>query len=1087
MTIWNLVASSFRHYGRRHLGLLLGTALCSAILAGSLLVGDSVKGSLKGLAGARLGKITTAFAGGDRFFTESLSEHLPAGAAPVVVVPGVVSEVTVQVVGVDERFWQLSPSGRNPFAEDESTLVLGRPLADALDAKVGDLILCRAEIPGMLSKDAPLSGSTENDTTVRRKVGAILEADDLAEFGLRNVQEPALNLFLPLAFLQERLEKPGRVNLILGNGDPIEMATATHAEWSLDDVELQLRQPDGVDGPWELSSGRVFVSQPVTEAIGKDRNARGVITYLVNAIETENGAAPYSMATATDEIPNEPGTCTIVQWLADDQEIAIGDQLTLRYLVVEAEGDRKDGTATFTVGAILPMDDPRVGPGWSPEFPGVSEAENCRDWDPGIDIDLDAIRDQDEEYWDLHKGTPKVFVSLEDGDRIWSNRFGNRTALRFEPREGEDAAAVAANLKSRLDLAQFGFETRDLAGEATRSVDESLNLGMYFGYFAFFLVLAALLLSALLFLFTIESRSEQIGVMRSVGMSAGQVRGSLLLEGGLVAVAGSLLGLLGGFFYAKLALHGLGGIWSDAVNGMRFRFHAQPLTLIGSFLGSVAAALLALWFSTRSLFKIAPKDLVAGSGTGIALQKSYRPKAGAWLRSPALWISALGLLGGIAVLLLARGFPGEQAGFAFAGAGALLLVAGISMLAFLLRFLDRGGDLVESAAALGRRNAVRRRGRSLAVAALMASGVFLVAAVNAFRLDSRHAEGRRDSGTGGFQLVADSSLPVYEKIDSKAGEEAFGLDPEDLEGVSVVPLRVGKGEDASCLNLNRAQRPLLVGVDPDELAKRSAFVFKSHLGEAEASPWNLLGQPDDEPDVIPGVVDFNTATYAMGARKLGDLVEYRDDHGAIFQVRLVGLLAGSMLQGRVLISESNFVERHPTAAGYRSFLIDAPPERTEELESLLNRMLGKRGFSSESAVARLDAYNAVQNGYLGIFTVLGGLGVLLGTVGLGVLVARNVGERRGEIGLLQAIGFGRSGVLRMLLGENVFLLVGGLLVGLGAAVVAVWPQFRDPSSQLPVGFLFGLCAAILLAGFCFCALAGWNALRRPLLDSIRSE
>ena len=61
-----------------------------------------------------------------------------------------------------------------------------------------------------------------------------------------------------------------------------------------------------------------------------------------------------------------------------------------------------------------------------PPFPGVSEAGSCRDWDTGIPIDLDRIRDKDEEYWNKYRGTPKAFLTENTGSRLWKNKFGTR-------------------------------------------------------------------------------------------------------------------------------------------------------------------------------------------------------------------------------------------------------------------------------------------------------------------------------------------------------------------------------------------------------------------------------------------------------------------------------------------------------------------------------------------------------------------------------------------------------------------------------------------------------------------------------------
>ena len=44
---------------------------------------------------------------------------------------------------------------------------------------------------------------------------------------------------------------------------------------------------------------------------------------------------------------------------------------------------------------------------------------------------MDAIRDKDEKYWDDYKGTPKAFVSSGKALEMWSNRFGNYTAVRY--------------------------------------------------------------------------------------------------------------------------------------------------------------------------------------------------------------------------------------------------------------------------------------------------------------------------------------------------------------------------------------------------------------------------------------------------------------------------------------------------------------------------------------------------------------------------------------------------------------------------------------------------------------------------------
>ena len=432
----------------------------------------------------------------------------------------------------------------------------------------------------------------------------------------------------------------------------------------------------------------------------------------------------------------------------------------------------------------------------------------------------------------------------------------------------------------------------------------------------------------------------------------------------------------------------------------------------------------------------------------------------------------VGLLGGIGLALFAQTLQGQALAGAFYGAGALLLIAGIAALALVLRQWALRDSAALDLGSLGRRNAVRRRGRSLAVAGIMASGVFMVMAVNSFRI------GFDDSGTGGFKWIGSSTLPIYENLNTQSGQDAHGLDPLPAGG-EIVSLRVRQGAEASCLNLNRAQQPRLVAVNPERLAEREAFIF------AKGGSWQML-EGDAGDGTVPGIADMNSAMWAMG-KKLGDVVSYPAADGEL-QVRLVAFLQGSVLQGNVIISEDSFKAAYPDAGGYQMFLIDLPGgEGGEEARKDLTRQLQARGLELISAADRLADYNRVQNTYISIFTVLGGLGVLLGTVGVALVIGRNVLERRGELALMGAQGFRRAQLARMVLSEHWFLLVAGIVIGVVSSLVAVLPNLLNPSAGLPVGLIAGLTATIIAAGLAFCWLATRLALRGNLVESLRAE
>ena len=1084
MTLFRFVGQSLRFYWRGHLGLGFGAFLAAAVLSGSLLVGDSVRGSLRKVAAARLGKVAVGVVGGDRWFTQGLAEGV--GAAPVILADGAVSAGSggvrvnaVQVLGVNAAFWKLSPAGAE-VAMGKNEVVVNEALARRLKVGVGDAIIVRLERPSAISRDAPLSGSTNEEVSLRRTVARVVGADDFGAFQLAASQRVPESVYLDLEDLQVQVEMEGKVNgLLSATADAGALQGELEAKKGLGDFALKLVRVGGDAKEWQVGTDRVFLDEVLASDLMRRAGSYGVLTYLVNGITSATGGTPYSMVAAVDEgvlgarFGGGGDGVVISQWLAEDQGLKVGDELALKYFVVGLGRELKDESASFKVAGILPMDRPVLSKSWTPAFPGVSDVDNCRDWDPGIPMDNKAIRDQDEKYWDDYGSTPKGFIGLKAGQKLWGNRFGKLTSIRF-PDAGEEEGALTAALVGELKLEHVGLVPRDFRGSAAAAAKGSVDFGGLFVGLSLFLIAAALVFAALLFVFTLERRAGQMGLLMAIGWTPGLVRRALILEAGWIAVVGVVLGVVAGGGYTRLALHGLTSVWSGAAQGLPLVYAPQPGTMVGAGIGALGVVLGVLWWASRKVFLTAPRELLAGGSAGMGVE--------AGKGRGVLWV--VGCLVAAVKLLLEGGQAksAEAVAGLFFGGGTLLLVAGLLILRGWMRregAMDQG--MAVSLTGIGLRGVSRRPSRSLAVIGMMAGGIFLVTAVNAFRLSATVDGSRRDTGTGGFALIGESSLPVYESLAAKAGMDAFGLDEEVMAGVSVVPFRVLEGDDASCLNLNRAQRPVLTGVSAGALAERGAFGFASG-GEAG---WKGL-VAEVEGGVIPAIADQATAMWGLG-KGVGDTLDFEDAQGRSFRVELVGLLAGSVLQGKVVIDEGAFLAKYPNAPGYRFFLVDAPAERVGEVSAHLTRQLEKRGLALETTGARLESFLSVQNTYIGIFTVLGGLGVLLGTAGLGVLVARHVLERRGELGLMQALGF-RAGALRaMVMSEHVVLLVAGLVLGIVCAVVAVWPSVRQSAQGLPWGFLGALWLGVLGFGVVVCWVAVRGAVKGRLLDAIRRE
>jgi putative ABC transport system permease protein len=1082
-------------------GVVLGAAVGSAALIGALVVGDSVRESLKDMALARLGKVETAMASGDHLFRAQLGGKT---IAAVLQLPATATAQDasaranhVQLLGVDSTFWQLAqqPPAFSNLPPD--SVVLNEPLAQQLNAEAGDTILLRVEKPSLLSRDAPVSPQENYSVAMRLKVQAIVSDEQFGRFSLQANQIAPFNAFVNLSQLQDKIGQTNRANLLLSAGT--ENSTTNPADdtnqflrshWQLADAELNLRELPS--GGFELRSDRIFLDPPVVEAVQHTfTNNQPLITYLVNELHDGDKATPYSMVTAMGApiVPPDMHDDEIIvsDWLTNDLAAKTGDTLSLTYYVIGNGRALEERTNTFHIRTVVPLAGAAADPSLMPDFPGLAQAESSRDWDAGFPIKLEKIRDQDEQYWHEHRGTPKAFVTLVAGRAMWANRFGDYTAIRL-PAESGTLASVQSNILNSLDPAWVGLQFEPVRAQALAAGAQAQEFGGLFVGFSFFLIVAALLLMALLFQFGLEQRATEAGTLLALGFPPRQVRRLFLCEGILLALAGGILGAAGGLFYARLMLRGLTTIWRGAVGTSSLHYHATPQTIaIGVFAGTLVATV-TIWLAVRQQARQPARELLAEGAPDRAMKfEQRRTNRGFWFRWAA-GIAALGLAGE------AMWTGNNSSAETFFIAGTLLLMAGLGFCdAWLASFAGTANAPARTVAGLGLSGATRRRKRSLATIGLLACGAFLIVAVGAFRLDANQNAAKRSSGTGGFALLGESTLPITYDLNSPAGRDFYGLTSPAMTNVRVVAFRVHDGDEASCLNLNRAQTPRLLGVNPDLLQQRGAFTFAQVAkGLLPDKKWLLLRNsrenaetplPDDE---IPAIGDENSIVWALG-KKVGDTIDYTDRRGRKFKLRLVGALANSVLQGSLIIDEARFVNRFPDESGYRLFLMDAPSNAVAEVSAGLTRALQDAGLELTPAAERLNEFNAVQNTYLSTFQVLGGLGLLLGSAGLGVVVLRNVQNRRGELALLLAVGFRRRALHWLVLSEHGMLLALGVGVGVMAAAVGIMPALLSPGSQIPYASLTLTLLGVLANGLLWAWVATRFALRGRLLDALRNE
>ncbi|HWI18528.1 MAG TPA: FtsX-like permease family protein [Vicinamibacterales bacterium] len=1080
-----LTKASLRYYAGTNALVVLGVAVAVAVLAGALLVGTSVRESLKQLALGRLGK-TDAVVIAPTFFRTALAadvlarspQHV-AAAAPLIVVDSAVSHDEssrtagrVAAYGVDERFGAFH--GVEGFNLTGREALISAALASELGAKAGDSITLRVAKPS----DIPLSTlQGRRDAAgerIRLTVARVLDRASLGEFSLAPSQGPVMAIFVPMQRLQRDLGLDDRVNTLLlalkeRPDDLINQVIAPAAD--LDDFGLRLRNaPDGrtiVETRAGLLTDELAAG---VRAIAGDNGLRAesVLAYVANTMRIGDREIPYSVVAAKG--PGR-GEIRLNEWAASDLQAKPGDKVTLEYFLWSDEDGLSTSRAEFTVAGILPMRDDGADPSLTPDYPGISDAADMTSWDPPFPVELQRIRQKDEDYWDKYRAAPKAIISLEDGQRLWGSRYGNVSSLRLS-----DSATISPQA---LDPAGAGLTARIVRDEALAASQGTTDFGQYFLYFSFFLVVSALLLAYLFFAVGLEQRTTEVGILATMGFAVGRIRSAFLREGLILTTIGAIAGSIAAVAYGALIMYGLRTWWVGAVGTRDLGLHVDPAALGAGVAGAFTVGVLALWGGIRSMSRRSARALLKG-GT-----PAPTPRARAITRIVAGLFAVTGL---VMLVLATTGQLDPTAGFF--GAGGSWLVAGLCAASILLRRRTASSSLGRGARAmfaLGIKQTSVRPARSVLSLALIAFASFVLVTVGAFKKDVSTSPGDARSGIGGFALMGESVAPLMHDPNDASGAGELGLIADDITGASFTRFRLRPGDETSCLTLYRPTNPRIVAPEP-RFFESPRFTFASSMAQSPeeiANPWLLLNRVFDD-GAIPAVADQTTLMYSLHLG-IGDDFTFTPQGQEPVRLRIVGALADSFLQSEIIIGEPAFMRLFPRQEGYRVWMIQAPEGREAAITTHLEDRLSDFGLDVINTRERWDSYHQVENTYLATFQALGSLGLLLGTIGVGAVLARNVLERRKEIGLVRAVGFTPADVRAMVLSEGMMLVAGGLLIGAGCALVAIMPAVLDRAQALPWGSLIGLVVGVMLTGMLASLAAIRMTSRTPITAAIKGE
>lgn len=1171
LTFPRLVLRNLTYHARGNLAVMLGVAVGSAVFTGALLVGDSLRGSLRDRVERQLGGVdSVAFF--PRPVRAAVVNDMPGNVAPVLLLPGSVQASgetatapylgKITVLGVDDRAAPTGVSGVDWNGAGKQ-IVLSHRVAEKLGAKTGDKVRVGVERFSDMPRSSSMSKRDSADVTATDEftVAVVLPADAREnDFNLTPNPAAPLNVFVPIRTLSRMATgdaAPVATVLLASGASNDDLNAAIRKALVAEDFRLKFREIEfekrtGRGGYLSVESTELILP-PATvtaiEAAARDigERAEPTVVYVADTLAHDKKEIPYPIVAglnASATAPLGPFLPKGAATLADDEVILLdwkgselnglpaGAKLRMTYFDPEVEGEGKLKEAALTLRGYVPLSGAAQDKDLTPEIRGVTDARaNLFNWDRPPVLPGDKIRARVPEkpvahprgtFFNTNKATPMAYMNLATGRKLFGSRYGSDTSVRVAPAKDESLdklnERMHAALLKHLDAKASGLVFDPVRARLLTASKGGTDFGGLFLGFSMFLIAAALMLVGLLFRLSLDRRAKEVGLLLATGFAVKHVRRLLLAEGLFVAMVGAAIGLAAGVAYNRLLLAVLLDLWPDGGVKAYFKPHATPTSFAIGFGVTVLMAFVALWWSVRGLVKVTPPALLRGE-TAVPRDAS----AGAGRFTKVLAVGALV----VGIALIAAGGLADNSKFremtnavldnpdframTFFGGGGLLLTAALAGASIWMRKTRHAvvnGRGASALAQLGARNAARNPTRSLLTAALLAAAAFLLVAVESFRRQPDQEFATKTGGSGGFNLIAECDVPLFQSFDTGPGRADLdrqlrkahaGTDPDapdppaylaakaELGGLEeVFPLRVRGGDDASCLNLFQAARPRVLGV-PDALIARGGFKFymtEAKTPEEKANPWLLLTKPTPD-NAVPVFCENNTAQWML-KKAVGDTFTMPGDDGNEVTFRIVGTIVDSPFQSEVITGEAAFARAFPKQSGYRAFLIRTPADKEAAVARALETGFRANGFTATPARDRVASFQAVIGAYLSTFQLLGGLGLMLGVLGLAVVVLRGVWERLGELALLRAVGYSTRALQFLVIIEHALLLLVGLGSGVLAALASVTPHVAS-GAAIPWLRLTGMLGLVLAVGFVVASVATAGILRVPVIPALRRE
>lgn len=605
-------------------------------------------------------------------------------------------------------------------------------------------------------------------------------------------------------------------------------------------------------------------------------------------------------------------------------------------------------------------------------------------------------------------GGSAVFVPIDAIQEIFSLEQGySEINIQAQAGVGDDPHALAelkAALESRLGQAARVTYPAGRANLVPRMASTYQFILSFFSVVALFM---GVFLIYNTFATTVLERTQEIGMLRAIGMQRRQIMGQVLMEAGLLSLLGCLLGLGAGVFLARGLMTLMRGFLQVEAPTLAFTLgdliKSTSVGLLGTFLATLLPA--------RQAARVSPVEALTVRGRS---DQKVRP---------AVWLGGFTLLGTSWVFLNLPSAGSTQwqvavrmAAFVVFLMGAVLTVPlAVTVLEPITRRLT--ARLYGGMGSLGARNVRRSVIRTMVTVASLAISLIMIIEINSMVFLLKRDISDWLINALGADLLVRAPYPM---------SQSFARTLESIPGVQAAsPSRVIQVQVAdSSKDRTKQQNDALyfVAIDPEQFRQVGGKVFISGQGNPEAA-WAMLSKGNSL--FVSSVV---AEEYSL---KQGDHLALITNHGQQ-EFTVAGVTTEFDQDGLVVTGTYTELRRMFGESNADLFSIKVSPGYDAEgVAQVIESHFEKReGIQVLTTMTFKEGVMAFYDRLTSLFNVLGLVGLIIGTVGLLNTITMNVLERTRELGILRAIGCVRRQVVSMVLAE-------ALIIGMVSALYGI--------------------------------------------------